>query len=232
MRLVFLGPPGAGKGTQAQVLSQRLKVQHVSTGDILRRAVKDGDPVGLKAKGYMDRGELVPDDIVIRIAAARLAQPDMSAGFILDGFPRTRAQAEGLDRTLSDLRININLVIYFKTSEDIIIQRLSGRRACSVCGTNYHAVNIPPRKPGVCDKCGGNLYLRDDDKEETVRKLLKVYETQTADLIRYYQDKGILREIDGNLEVEDSFHTLSLLFKTLPPADRKVYPVDKREKLL
>jgi adenylate kinase len=128
VRLVFLGPPGAGKGTQAQVLSQRLNVQHVSTGDILRRAVKEGDPVGLKAKGYMDRGELVPDDIVIRIAATRLAQPDMSAGFILDGFPRTGAQAEGLDRTLSDLRINIDLVIYFKTSEGTIIQLLSGSR--------------------------------------------------------------------------------------------------------
>lgn len=212
MRLVLLGPPGAGKGTQAKVLSDEFRIPHISTGDILRDAVKDKSPIGIKAKGYMDRGELVPDDIVIEIVAERLVRPDCHKGFILDGFPRTRAQAEALDKTLVRLNCPIDLTIYFKTSEGTIIGRLSGRRVCKNCGANYHIKNIPPKIPGKCDLCSGELYQRDDDKEETVRKRIVVYDKTVPEVITYYEDKGELRTVSGDLDVDDVHTYLSELF--------------------
>jgi adenylate kinase len=205
MRLVFLGPPGAGKGTQAKVVSERFRIAHISTGDILREAVKNGSPVGKEAKGYMDRGELVPDGIVIRIVAERLSQPDVKNGFILDGFPRTKQQAVSLEAELKALGIAIDDVIYFDTSAETSISRLSGRRVCRNCGMNYHIINMPPKKENVCDACGGQLYQRDDDKVETVKNRLEVYKRQTADLIDYYKSRGTLKEISGELNVEEAF---------------------------
>lgn len=221
MRLVLLGPPGAGKGTQAKVLSQEYKIPHISTGDMLREAVKAETAVGLKAKGFMDKGELVPDGVVIEIVAQRVAKADCESGFILDGFPRTKTQAEALDKTLSALSCPIDLVLYFKTSAETIIKRLSGRRVCKNCGANYHIKNIPPKVEGVCDACGGELYQRDDDKEETVLNRLKVYEQTVPEIIDYYQSKGILRTVSGDFDVEEAHAYLSKLFVKDLPAGRQ-----------
>ncbi len=212
MRLVFLGPPGAGKGTQAKVISERFGTPHISTGDILREAVGNNSPVGKQAKGYMDKGELVPDDIVINIVVDRLSRPDVKKGFILDGFPRTKNQAVSLEAELSKISLGIDNVIYFDTGEETSIARLTGRRVCRSCGMNYHIVNMPPKKEKVCDACGGELYQRDDDKVETVKNRLKVYKRQTADLIDYYKSRGILEEISGELNVEEAFNKLKSLF--------------------
>ena len=213
MRLVLLGPPGAGKGTQAKVLSEEFKIPHISTGDILREAVRDKTAIGNKAKEFMDRGELVPDDIVIEIMGQRLIKPDCQKGFILDGFPRTQAQAKALDETLVRLRCPVDLVIYFKTSIDTIIGRLSGRRVCRDCGANFHVKNIPPKVSDKCDFCGGELYQRDDDKEQTVRKRIEVYERTVPELMHYYELKRNLRTVSGDLDVDDVHAYLSKLFK-------------------
>ncbi len=212
MKLVLLGSPGAGKGTQAKVLSDEFKIPHISTGDILRDAVKDKTATGKKAKEFMDRGELVPDDIVIEIVAHRLMKPDCQNGFILDGFPRTEAQAKAVDETLVEIKSPIDLVIYFKTSIDTIISRLSGRRVCKRCGANYHIKNIPPKVSGKCDICGGELYQRDDDKEETVRKRIEVYEKAAPEIINYYKGKDKLRTVSGDLDVARVHLHLSELF--------------------
>lgn len=212
MRLVLLGPPGAGKGTQAKVLSKEYDMPHISTGDILREAVKAQTPIGLKAKLYMDKGELVPDEVVIEIVAQRVAKPDCEKGFMLDGFPRTAAQAKALDATLAELKRPIDLVLYFKTSVGTIIQRLSGRRVCRGCGENYHIKNIPPKVAGRCDRCGGELYQRDDDKEETVLNRIRVYEKTVPEIISYYEGKGILRTVSGDYDVEEAHDYLSKLF--------------------
>ena len=212
MRLILLGPPGAGKGTQGHVLSERFHVPHVSTGDMLREAVKENSPVGLKAQEYMNRGELVPDDIVIEIVKERLGKKGSRNGFILDGFPRTRRQAEMLDSVLHEMHKNIDMVIYFRTSEDVIVRRLSGRRICRSCGANYHIKNIPPKVKGICDVCNGPLYQREDDKEGTVKNRLEVYERQTSPLIDYYKEKSKLNTITGDLEVEDAFKSILKLF--------------------
>lgn len=212
MRLVLLGPPGAGKGTQAKVLSDEFKIPHISTGDILREAVRSETEIGVKARGFMDRGELVPDDIVIEIVAQRLIKPDCRRGFILDGFPRTRAQAEELDSTLAKLKCPIDLTIYFETSIDTIISRLSGRRVCQNCGANYHIKNIPPKVSGKCDLCGADLYQRNDDKEETVRKRIAVYEETVPEIINYYKSKGKLQTVSGDLDVKELHIYLSELF--------------------
>lgn len=198
MNIVFLGPPGAGKGTQANAVSGQMNAPHVSTGDILREAVANATPLGLEAKGFMDSGALVPDNLVVSIVAERLAREDCRKGFVLDGFPRTRAQAEALAETLEDGGRRLDVVVYFKVDDEQVVKRLSGRRICSQCGANYHVDFMPPAREGVCDKCGGALYQRDDDKSDTVRERLKVYYGRTAELIDYYHERGLLREVDAS----------------------------------
>jgi adenylate kinase len=214
MKLVLLGPPGAGKGTQAQVLSKDLSVPHVSTGDMLREALKAGTPLGLKAKSYMEKGGLVPDEVVIALVEERLSKPDAANGFILDGFPRTAEQAKSLDASLSKMKKPLDLVLYFKTSLDVILIRLTGRRVCGQCGKNYHLKNFKPKAEGLCDACGGKLVQRPDDKEETIRERLKVYEDQTAPLIDYYGRKSLLKEVSGDLDVKELNVQLMALFKS------------------
>jgi len=213
LKLVLLGPPGAGKGTQSIVLSKIYNIPHISTGDILRESVKKALPLGMKAKSYMDKGELVPDEIVTGIVAERLKSADTKNGYILDGFPRTVKQAEDLDAALKSLGSSIDMAVYFDTSEATAIERLSGRRVCKACGFNYHIKNIPPKKDGICDKCGKELFQRPDDKEDTVRNRLKVYEAQTKPLIEYYTKKGIIEEVSGDLGVDGLFQVLSKIFR-------------------
>jgi len=212
VRLVLLGPPGAGKGTQGAVLSREYRIPHISTGDILRAAVKAGTGLGLAAKSYMDKGGLVPDEVVTGIVIERLKEPDARKGFLLDGFPRTVRQAESLDKAMKDAAARIDMVLYFETSAKVAIERLSGRRVCRKCGFNYHVKNIPPKKEDVCDKCGGELFQRPDDREETVLKRLEVYEKETSPLVEYYRKKGLLKEVSGDLGVDELFKVLSKLF--------------------
>jgi len=212
MNIVLLGPPGAGKGTQAKVLCEKFGFLHVSTGDMLREAVKNGTKIAEEAKAYMQKGELVPDEIVIAITTERISQIKKEVGFLLDGFPRNEAQADELDRALGKIEKKLDMVLYLKTSPQVSIDRLSGRRVCVGCGANFHAKNMPPKKDGVCDYCGGKLVHRVDDKEETVRKRLAVYENETKALIDYYRKKGILREVSGDLAVQELFSKIKGLF--------------------
>ncbi len=212
MKLILLGPPGAGKGTQSVELAKRYNIPHISTGDILRKSVKAGLSLGLKAKSYMDKGELVPDEVVIGIVAETLKDPSTNNGFILDGFPRTVPQAAGLDGALKNINSRIDMVVYFQTSKKVAIERLTGRRVCRSCGFNYHVRNMPPKKDGVCDKCGGELYQRPDDTEATALNRLKVYEAETKPLIDYYSKQGILKKVSGDLGVKDLFKVLSQIF--------------------
>lgn len=212
MKIVLLGPPGAGKGTQSVVLSKSYGIPHISTGDILRQSVKSGQPLGLKAKSYMDKGELVPDELVTGIVVERLKEPDAKNGFLLDGYPRTLKQGVDLDAALKSIGSSIDMVLYFETSDQVAIERLSGRRVCKKCGFNYHVKNIPPKKEGICDKCGGELFQRPDDNEATVRNRLKVYEAQTKPLIDYYTKQGILKKVSGDSNVEALFKVLSKVF--------------------
>lgn len=200
--MVLLGPPGAGKGTQAKALAKRLGVPHISTGDLLRQNVKEGTELGRQAKGYMDCGALVPDELVAKMLVRRFAQPDVRKGFILDGYPRNLSQARELDVILKNAGTEIGLVTSLDTSEAVIIQRLTGRRVCSNCGANFHIKNMPPKKEGICDICGGKLYQRTDDNEETIKKRLQVYNEQTTPLVEYYQAKKKLRRIDSDGEAE------------------------------
>jgi adenylate kinase len=202
-RVVLLGPPGAGKGTQAKLLQERLAACQISTGDILRKAVADQTPLGKEASAYIDRGALVPDVVIVNLVAERLKSKDCEAGFILDGFPRTIPQAKSLDEILTKRGLDLNRVLSVKVPKDVIIRRLAGRRTCRSCGALSHAVFDPPKKEGVCDRCGGELFQRDDDREETVAHRLSVYETQTAPLVDYYRRMGILQEIDGVGKIED-----------------------------
>ncbi|MBI1977034.1 MAG: adenylate kinase [Candidatus Omnitrophica bacterium] len=213
MKLILLGPPGAGKGTEAELLKKELSVRHISTGDMLREQVKSGASLGQQAKRYMDSGRLVPDDIVIRMVSERIQELGIKESFALDGFPRTRIQAESLDGTLEKSGRPIDLVLYFETSAPVVIQRLSGRRVCRQCGLNYHVQNMPPKKDGICDQCEGELYQRPDDSEETIRTRLKAYQDQTAELIGYYQAKGLLRKIPGDYEAIKLFEYLKDLFQ-------------------
>lgn len=201
MRIVFLGPPGAGKGTQAVEIVEKLGIPHVATGDMLRASIKQETPLGLEAKKYMDQGLLVPDEVTIRITGERISQPDCANGFLLDGFPRTLAQAEALDKLLSDLGIKLDAVINLQVPEGVLIPRLTGRRVCRNCGASFHMVFNPPTTDGVCDRCEGELYQRSDDNEETAVNRLSVYNTQTAPLIAYYQEQGVLKNIDGEQEI-------------------------------
>jgi adenylate kinase len=213
LRLILLGPPGAGKGTHAQVLSKEYQIAHISTGDMLREALRAATPLGLKAKAYMEKGGLVPDEVVIGIVGDRLNKADTKAGFVLDGYPRTSEQAQSLDKMLTERKLPLDLVIYFKTSVHVIIQRLSGRRVCSKCGRTYHLVNFKPKVQGVCDDCRGELVQRPDDREEVIMNRLKEYEKQTAPLIEYYQKKRLLEEISGDLEVSVVSQSLNALFR-------------------
>ncbi len=197
MNLILLGPPGAGKGTQAQRIVEKYRIPQISTGDILRAAVKGGTPLGTKAKGFMDQGQLVPDEIVIGIAEERLKEKDCSPGFILDGFPRTIPQAEALQPILAKIGKAIDHVVNIEVESEELIRRLTGRRTCRNCGAMFHLLFQPPKKEGVCDRCGGPLYQRTDDTEETIRTRLKEYEKQTAPLIQYYRQKRTLRSIQG-----------------------------------
>jgi len=203
MRCVFLGPPGAGKGTQAAVLREKRSLAHISTGDILRDNVKKGTDLGKQAKEFMDSGGLVPDEVIVSMMKGRLQEPDCSSGFILDGFPRTAPQAEALGALLKEMQIPLDAVILFDVSDDVVIQRLTGRRICRSCGAIYHAVNRPPKVDGVCDACGGALYQRDDDSEDVVKKRLEVYKEQTRPLVDYYEKRGILVRVDAGKSGEE-----------------------------
>jgi len=183
-------------------------IPQISTGDILREAVREGTPLGREAKGYMDRGELVPDEVVVGIVRERLQGDDCKKGFILDGFPRTIPQAEALEETLKGLSKGIDHVINIEVGKDELIRRLSGRRTCRKCGAMYHIIFDPPKREGVCDRCGGELYQRDDDREETIRERLRVYEEQTAPLIEFYRKRGLLRTIDGKGEIKEIFERI------------------------
>jgi adenylate kinase len=202
VRVAFLGPPGAGKGTQARELAREWGVPHVATGDMLRDAAAAGTPLGREAKGYMDKGALVPDDVIIRMIAERLRRPDAGRGFLLDGFPRTIAQAEGLEHLLKDLGQPLERVVYFDVSEPELLRRLTGRRVCRACQTAFHLVSAPPTKAGVCDRCGGQLYQREDDSEATVRHRLGVYARQTAPLLDWYRGRGLLVSVPGEGPIE------------------------------
>lgn len=202
MKLILLGPPGAGKGTQAKMLTERYRIPQISTGDILRAAVKEGTPMGVKAKGYMDAGGLVPDEVVVGIVRERLQQPDCQNGFILDGFPRTVAQADALKSTLADLDKNLDAVISLEVDPEALVERLTGRRTCRDCGRGFHVTFDPPAVAGKCDACQGELIQRDDDKEETIRKRLEVYRAQTEPLVAYYQSAGLLSAIDGMQDIQ------------------------------
>jgi adenylate kinase len=205
MRLVLLGAPGAGKGTQAKKLIDKYSIPQISTGDILRQAVAEGTPLGKEAKSYMDKGELVPDKVVLGLVEERLKQDDCKKGYILDGFPRNTAQAEALDVILGDIGMPLTAAISVDVPKEDLMKRLTGRRTCRKCGQMFNVYFSPPKKEGACDKCGGELYQRDDDKEETIRRRLDVYEAQTAPLIDYYGKKGILHAVQGTGSIDDIF---------------------------
>jgi adenylate kinase len=203
MRIVLLGPPGAGKGTQAKMLSEKLSLPHISTGDILRQNVVSGTELGVQAKEIMNKGGLVPDDLVAKMLINRFEQEDVKNGFILDGYPRNINQVKTLDKILKEKNTELDFVVYLEASQKIIVQRLSGRLVCSKCNANFHTINMPPKVGMVCDNCGGALYQRSDDKEDTVLKRLEVYKNEVADLIRYYQDSAKLYRLsaDGDSEL-------------------------------
>lgn len=208
-RLVFLGPPGCGKGTMAEMLAERGGLVHISTGDMLRAAVKEGTDLGRKAKSYMDKGELVPDDLIVAMIGRRLDTGDVrAAGYILDGFPRNLNQGARLDETLDRIGLRLDRVLLFEAPVETIVERLTGRRVCRACGRIYHVRFIPPETDGVCDACGGELYQRADDREETIRNRLVVYDRETADLVAYYRDRDLLTPIDASLPREEAFDRL------------------------
>lgn len=194
MKLILLGAPGAGKGTQAEILCKKLGIPTISTGNILRAAIKDGTPTGMKAKSFIDAGQLVPDEVIIGIVSERLAQADCAGGYILDGVPRTIAQAEALERS----GIAFDAVVSIEISEDEILRRMGGRRVCEACGSSYNVEAVPPRVPGICDNCGGKLIQRKDDTPETVRERLKVYHTETEPLVDFYAARGLLRSVSAD----------------------------------
>ncbi len=198
MKLILLGAPGAGKGTQAEILCKELNIPTISTGNILRAAVKNGTPTGLKAKAFMDAGKLVPDEVIIGIISERLAEPDCAKGYILDGVPRTIAQAEALEKA----GITFDAVVSLEVSDETIMERMSGRRVCEACGASYHVVAVPPKKEGVCDKCGGKLVQRKDDAPETVKSRLEVYHKETEPLKQFYAERGLLKAVENQPTVE------------------------------
>ncbi|REJ21642.1 MAG: adenylate kinase [Bacillaceae bacterium] len=211
MNLVLMGLPGAGKGTQAEKIVEKYNIPHISTGDMFRAAIKDGTELGLQAKSYMDKGELVPDEVTIGIVRERLGKNDTDKGFLLDGFPRTVAQAEALEQILKELNKEIDYVINIHVDQEILMERLTGRRICKNCGATYHLVFNPPKEEGICDKCGGNLYQRADDNAETVGNRLEVNLKQTKPLLDFYKSKGYLKNIDGQQEINKVFEDICSL---------------------
>ena len=205
MKIIMLGAPGAGKGTQAEMICEKYNIPHVSTGDIFRANIKNGTALGMEAKQYMDKGLLVPDELTVKILLDRVAQDDCKNGYVLDGFPRTIPQAEVLDKALTELNDKVDFAINVDVPDENIINRMSGRRACVSCGATYHIEYAAPKKEGICDKCGAELILRNDDKPETVKNRLNVYHEQTQPLIEYYGKKGILKEVDGTKAMNDVF---------------------------
>ena len=208
LRAVLLGPPGAGKGTQAVRLVEKYEIPHISTGDIFRKNIKEGTELGKKAQEYMNAGALVPDELVVDLVKDRLQQDDCKNGFLLDGFPRTIFQAEKLDEFLSESNLKMDIVINLKVEKEALIKRLTGRRVCKDCGASYHIVNIPPKKEGVCDICGGELIQRKDDNIETVENRINVYEEQTAPLSGYYKEAGSLVDFDGEASLDEVFDAI------------------------
>ena len=209
MKLIMLGAPGAGKGTQAKMIAEKYSIPHVSTGDIFRANIKEGTELGRQAKAYMDKGELVPDELTVKILLDRVSKEDCSEGYVLDGFPRTIPQAEVLEDALNKLGEKIDYAINVDVPDENIVRRMSGRRACVSCGATYHIEHVPPAKENVCDKCGNELILRDDDKPETVTKRLDVYHAQTQPLIDFYSERGVLKNVDGTLSTTDVFATIT-----------------------
>jgi len=203
MRIILLGPPGSGKGTQAEFIKKKLGISHISTGDMFRKAIEEGTELGRKAKEYLDSGQLVPDEITVGIVRERLNESDCERGFLLDGFPRTVTQAEALDEILKEKGVELDAVININVSREELIKRLTGRRICRNCGATYHIIFNPPAVENTCDKCGGELYQRKDDTEETIINRLEVYKKQTEPLIQYYENRGILKNIDGGQSIDE-----------------------------
>lgn len=211
MKIIMLGAPGAGKGTQAKRIADKWQIPHISTGDIFRANIKNGTELGTEAKKYMDRGALVPDELTVKILLDRVAQEDCKDGYVLDGFPRTIPQAEVLDEALTKLGESIDYAVNVDVPDENIVNRMSGRRACVSCGATYHVVFAPTKEEGICDRCGKELILRDDDRPETVKKRLSVYHEQTQPLIDYYAGKNILRTVDGTKDMEEVFKDITAI---------------------
>ncbi|MDD3288362.1 MAG: adenylate kinase [Alphaproteobacteria bacterium] len=217
MNIILLGPPGAGKGTQARHLEEKYGLVQLSTGDMLRASIKRAEPLGLEAKKIMDKGELVPDDLIVRMIESRIGRPDCEKGFILDGFPRTVIQAEALDKMLADKNQKLDMVVELKVNEDLLVERVSGRFTCSRCGEGYHDKFCATQVPGICDKCGGGEFTRRaDDNAETMKARLGAYNSQTAPILPYYESKGILKSVDGMLSMPEVFHELEKVLGVAP----------------
>ena len=208
MKIIMLGAPGAGKGTQAQMICDKYNIPHISTGDLFRSNIKNGTELGKKAKEYMDKGQLVPDELTVQLLLDRVANEDCKDGYVLDGFPRTIPQADVLDKELTKLSDKIDYAIDVEVPDENIVRRMSGRRACLKCGATYHIEHIPPKQEGICDRCGSELVQRDDDKPETVQNRLSVYHEQTQPLITYYDSKNILKTVDGTKDMNDVFEDI------------------------
>ena len=208
MKIVMLGAPGAGKGTQAKMIADKYQIPHISTGDIFRANIKEGTELGKEAKSYMDKGQLVPDELTVKILLDRVAKDDCKKGYVLDGFPRTIPQAEVLEDALTKLGDKIDFAINVEVPDENIVRRMGGRRACLACGATYHVEHIPPKAEGICDRCSKELVLRDDDKPETVQKRLDVYHQQTQPLIDFYHKREVLREVDGTLDMKEVFKSI------------------------
>ncbi|MDE7007996.1 MAG: adenylate kinase [Lachnospiraceae bacterium] len=211
MKIIMLGAPGAGKGTQAKLIAEKYGIPHVSTGDIFRANIKDGTQLGREAKEYMDQGLLVPDELTVKILLDRVAKEDCKDGYVLDGFPRTIPQAKVLDAALCEIGDQVDFAVNVDVPDESIIRRMGGRRACLACGATYHTEYIPPKSEGICDVCGKELVLRDDDKPETVKNRLDVYHKQTQPLIDFYQEKGILKSVDGTVPMDDVFAAITAI---------------------
>ena len=213
MKIIMLGAPGAGKGTQAKMISEKYNIPHISTGDIFRFNIKNGTELGMEAKKYMDQGLLVPDELTVKILLDRVAKDDCKGGYVLDGFPRNIPQAQVLDNALGEIDDKIDFAIDVDVPDENIIKRMSGRRACINCGATYHMENIPPKKEGICDDCGAEIVLRDDDRPETVKNRLDVYHRQTQPLIEFYQAKGILKTVDGTMDMKDVSAAIAVMLQ-------------------